>query len=59
MRLCGVGKSEMALMYFLHGLTVWLVISKPVKSTSSRANLNLVGLRVIPLLPHTSSHLAA
>ena len=25
-RVCGVGKSEMALMYFLHGLTVSVVI---------------------------------
>ena len=53
-RLCGVGKSEMALMYFLHGRTVSLVISKPANSTSSLANLNFSGLRVIPCLPQES-----
>ena len=50
-RLCGVGKSEMALMYFVHGRTVSLVISKPANSTSSLAKLNFSGLRVIPCLP--------
>ena len=43
-RLCGVGKSEMALMYFLHGCTLSLVISKPANSTLSLANLNFSGL---------------
>ena len=58
-RLCGVGKLEMALMYFLHGHTVSLVISKPANSTSSLANLNFSGLRVIPCLPQMSNQLAA
>ena len=58
-RLCGMGKSEMALIYFLHGRTVSLVISKPANSTSSLAKLNLSGLRVIPCLPQVSSQLAA
>ena len=44
----GVGKSEMALVYFLHGRTVSLVISNPAKSTDSMVNLNLLGFRVIP-----------
>ena len=52
-RLCGVGKSEMALMYFLHGRTV-LVISKPANSTLSLANLNM-----IPCLPQVSNQLDA
>ena len=34
-RLRGVGKLEMAMMYFLHGRTVSLVILKPAISTSS------------------------
>jgi len=31
-KLRGVGKSDMALRYFLHGRTVLLVISKPINS---------------------------
>ena len=58
-RLCGVGKSEMALMYFLHGRTVSLVISKPANSTLSLAKLNFSGLRVIPCLPQVSNQLHA
>ena len=54
-----MGKSEMALMYFLHGRTVSLVISKPANSTQSLAKLNLSGLRVIPCLPQVYSQLAA
>ena len=38
-------------MYFLHGLTVSLVISKPANSTTS---LNLSGLRVIPCVQPVS-----
>ena len=34
-RMRGVGKLAMALMYFLHGRKVSLVISKPANSTSS------------------------
>ena len=49
----------MALIYFLHGLTVSLVISKPANSTSSLANLNFSGLRVIPCLPQVSNQLDA
>ena len=45
------------MMYFLHGCTVSLVISKPANSTSSLANLNFSGLRVIPCLPQVSSQL--
>ena len=56
---CGMGKSDMALRYFLQGRTVSLAISKPANSTLSKANLNLSGLRVIPCLPQMSSHLAA
>ena len=54
-RFCGVGKSAMALMYFLHGRTMSLVISKPTNSTSSLANLNFSGFRVIPCLPQVST----
>ncbi len=46
-------------MYFLHGLTVSLVISKPANSMSSLANLNLSGMRVIPCLPQMSNQLDA
>ena len=42
-------------MYFLHGRTV----SKPANSTSSLANLNFSGLRVIPCLPQVSNQLDA
>ena len=42
-RLCGVGKSAIALMYLLHGRTVSLVISKPANSTSSWAKRNFSG----------------
>ena len=55
-RFCGVGKSAMALMYFLHGHTVSLV---PAKSTSSLANMNFSGFRVIPCLPQVSNQLDA
>ena len=58
-RFCGVGKSAMALMYFLHGRTVSLVILKPANSTSSLANLNLSGFRVIPCPPQVSNQLDA
>lgn len=40
MMLRGVGKSKMALVYFLQGLTVVGVISKPANSTLSLANVN-------------------
>ena len=50
-RLCGVGKSAMALMYLLQGRAVLLVISKPANSTLSWAKWNFSGLRVIPCLP--------
>ena len=46
-------------MYLLHGRTVSLVISKPANSTSSLANLNFSGLRVIPCLPQMSNQLDA
>ena len=55
---CRVGNSEMALIYFLHDLTESLVISKPANSTSF-ANLNFCGLRVIPCLPQVFNQLAA
>ena len=58
-RLCGVGKSAMALMYLLRGRTVLLVISKPANSTSSWAKRNFSRLRVIPCLPQVSSQFAA
>ena len=58
-RLRGVGKSAMALMYFLQGRTVSLVISKPANSTWSWAKQNFSGLRVIPCLPQVSSQVAA
>ena len=51
-RLSGVGKSAMALMYFLHGRTMSLVISKPANSNSSLANLNL---SVYPQISHNSN----
>lgn len=37
--------------YFLHGLTLSLVISNPAYPTVSAAKKNLVGLRVIPYHP--------
>ena len=46
----------MALRYFWQGRTVSFVISKPAKSTSSMANLNFSGFRVMPFRPHMSSH---
>lgn len=55
-RLFGVGKSAIARVYFLHGRTLLLVISKPANSTVFWANLNFSGFRVIPCLPHMSSH---
>ena len=58
-RFLGVGNSEIAWTYFLHGLTVVSVISKPANSTSSLAKQNFSGLRVIPFLPQISSHSAA
>ena len=58
-RLCGVGKSAMTLMYFLHGRTVSSVISKPANSTLSLANLNFSGFRVIPCLSQVSNQLDA
>ena len=58
-RLCGVGKSAIALMYLLHGRTVSLVISKPANSTSSWAKRNFSGLRVTLCLPQVSSQFAA
>ena len=58
-RLHGVGKSAMALMYFLHGRTVSLVISKLANSISSWAKRNFSGLSVIPFLPQVSSQFVA
>ena len=52
----GVGKSAIAFVYFLHGRTVSLDISKPANSTVSLANLNLLGFSVMPCLPQRSSH---
>ena len=52
----GVGKSAIAFVYFLHGRTVSLDISKPANSTVSIANLNLLGLSVMPCRPQRSSH---
>ncbi len=56
-RFYGMGNSKLALRYFLHGFTVSFVISNPANSTSSWANRNLSGLRVIPCFPQTSSQL--
>ena len=58
-RFCGVGKSAMALMNFLQGRTLSLVILKPANSTSSWANLNFSGLRVMPCVPQIFSQLHA
>ena len=52
----GVGKSVIAFVYFLHGRTVSLVISNPANSTVSIANLNLLGLSVMPCRLQRSSH---
>ena len=52
----GVGKSVIAFVCFLHGRTVSLVISKPANSTVSIANLNFLGLSVMPCRPQMSSH---
>ena len=59
LKLCGVGKSYMALRYFLYGLTESFVISKPANSTSSSTKRKFSGLRVIPCLPQLSSQFAA
>ena len=55
----GVGKSEIARRYFLHGRTSVLVISNPANSTSSLAKQNLSGFRVMPFLAQISSHSVA
>ena len=55
----GMGKSVMARRYLLHGLTSVLVIWNPANSTSSCANRNLSGFKVIPLRAQISSHSVA
>ena len=45
--------------YFWLGRTLSRVISNPANSTVSAPNTNFSGLRVMPLLPHKSSHLVA
>ena len=57
--LAGVGKSRMALRYFLHGRTLLGVISNPANSTLSALNTNLSGLRIIPLCLQRSSQSTA
>lgn len=58
-RFFGVGKSWMALVYFLQGFTVVGVISNPANSTLSRAKRNFSGLSVTLFEPQTSSHSTA
>ena len=57
--LAGVGKSLMALRYFLQGRTLLGVISNPANSTVSAPNTNLSGLRMIPFCPQRSSQSTA
>ena len=57
--LAGVGKSRIALRYFLHGRTLLGVISKPANSTVSAPNTNLSGFRIILLCPQRSSQSTA
>ena len=55
----GAGKSRIASRYFVHGLTLLRVISKPANSTMSWPNTNFPGWSVMPFLPQTSSHSTA
>ena len=57
--LVGVGKSRIASRYFLHGRTLVGVISNPANSTVSALNMNLPGLRMMPLRPQRPSHSTA
>ena len=52
----GVGKFETDSRNFELGLTFVVVTVRPANSTESCANWNFLGLRVIPLRAHRSSH---
>ena len=55
----GAGKSRIASRYFVHGLTLLRVISKPANSTMSWPNMNFPGWSVMPFLPQISSYSTA
>ena len=55
----GVGKLLIARRYFWPGRTLSRVTSNPANSTVSAPNMNFSELRVMPLLPHKSSHSVA
>ena len=55
----GVVKLLIARRYFWLGRTLSRVTSNPANSTVFAPNMNFSGLRVMPLLPHKSSHLVA
>ena len=54
-RLACVGKLWMASRYFLHGCTLFGVISNPVNSAVSAPSTNLSGLRMMPWCPQRSN----
>ncbi|CAL4115972.1 unnamed protein product [Meganyctiphanes norvegica] len=55
-KLVGVGKPEIARKYLSPGQTSVMVILKPANSTSSDANVNLLGFRMMPLRPQSSRY---
>ena len=51
-KVLGTGKSRMLSRIFLQGFTLFIEISKPAYSTSSRAKQNFFLLNTIPFLKH-------